>query len=298
MVSCRYRTGHALAEQLFWISRNSVCCKKTLRWSRGETKARLLGPQNAHDSRSGMVAPHARAAHARGVHRKRFNVWRWEASLESFYGRAFREPPRRGHQCRVGYGMLKIAKRGKATNGCSIECNDSGRCGFPLLPLWCSSANFGRVHSLLPSFRCSNLRNLFLETLVVAWMPSTAVLGGLQIRGWSLLYTRAFSCCSLKTAPSSRGEDPEDFDGCSFVNCCSLKTAPSSRGEGPVEFDGYSYISCHSLVIGSIAHELTPFVCLVLACLLVSRSAVSQVFLAEFHAMLYIFFGQVQAASS
>ena len=49
----------------------------------------------------------------------------------------------------VGFGMLKIEKRGKATNGGSLECNDAWvvRLSTPL-SLTCSSSNFERVHSL------------------------------------------------------------------------------------------------------------------------------------------------------
>ena len=146
----------------------------------------------------------------------------WNPSMVVRSGNRTPRPPER-----VGYGMLKIAKRGKATNGCSLECNDAWvlRFSTPLsqvsiLKLW---ARAQIVVLCLPTLRCSNQRNLFVRILVVAWVPSTAVLGGLQIRGWSLLHMRAFSCCSLGTTPSSRGEGLEDFDGCSFVNCCSLE---------------------------------------------------------------------------
>ena len=54
----------------------------------------------------------------------------------------------------VGFGMLKIAKRGKATNGGSPECNDAWVARFSthvfILKLW---AQF--VVLCLPSFRCS-----------------------------------------------------------------------------------------------------------------------------------------------
>ena len=62
----RHRTGHALAEQFWSGSPATLSVAETpLRWSRGDTKARLLRPQNAHDLRSGMGGANAQAAHAR-----------------------------------------------------------------------------------------------------------------------------------------------------------------------------------------------------------------------------------------
>ena len=54
----RHRTGSCSRRAVWFGSPAALSVAKTpLRWSPCEIKVRLLGPQNAHDSRSGMVAP-------------------------------------------------------------------------------------------------------------------------------------------------------------------------------------------------------------------------------------------------
>ena len=94
-------TGVAVTERvmlsqssLVWISRSSVCCRNDgFAGHVARSKSDSLASQNAHDSRSGMVAPCAGSTREieRQVERCSYNVWRWEAPLKSFYGRAFRE---------------------------------------------------------------------------------------------------------------------------------------------------------------------------------------------------------------
>ena len=100
----RHRTGHTLAEQ-FGLDLLSVA-ETSHRWSCGEAKARLLGPQNAHDSSvtRRQHTPDWKTKRC-GVHSKRFNVWRWETPLESFCGWVLREP----HAKAISVGWLQSA---------------------------------------------------------------------------------------------------------------------------------------------------------------------------------------------
>ena len=95
---CRHRKGHDLALS-FGLDLPQQCLIQ---------KHRLVGhfARSAQDSlaHSTLIARdlgwwrHAQAAHAklkdkwRGVHSQRFNVWRWESPLESFYGRVSCKP--------------------------------------------------------------------------------------------------------------------------------------------------------------------------------------------------------------
>ena len=66
----------------------------------------------------------------------------------------------------------------------------------------------------------------------------------------------------LETAPSSRGEGPVDFDGCSLSVAAVLKTAPSLRGEVQKTLMGVPSSLAAVLKIAPSSHELIPFVCL------------------------------------
>ena len=210
------------------------------------------------------------------MHSKRFNVWRWEAPLESFYGRAFREPHAEATSVRLATECSRSQSVEKRRMDVHSNAMTLGCYGFPLSSLKCPSSNFGRVHRLL-SFVC----RLFAVQIsgICLWGPWSwhgcrlppfwagykygaglfctcvpslaAVLERLRRHVGKVLKTLmgvpSSIAAVLKTAPSSRGENPEHFDGCSFINCCSLKTAPSSRGENPEDFDGCSFISCRSL---------------------------------------------------
>ena len=166
---------------------------------------------------------------------------------------------------------LRIAKRGKVTNGCLLERNDAqdaGRVRFFHSSLsLVSSSNLGAC--TVCCFLVDRISRIRLGTLVVVWTPSTAVLGGIQIRvSVSFVQVRLALAAVLKTAPSSRGEDPEDFDGCSFVNA-------AVKEDGPI-----------------FAVVAVPFVCE-----LIPICSVSIGWAEIFNAVL-LFFGQVQATSS
>ena len=86
----RHRTEHALAEQ-FGLDLPQLCLLQKHRFA-GHV-ARLKPDSLAHrtlTTRDLARWRHAEAAHARlkdtwrGVHSKRFNVWRWQTPLESF----------------------------------------------------------------------------------------------------------------------------------------------------------------------------------------------------------------------
>ena len=94
----RHRKGHELAE-LFGLDISRQCL--ILKHRMAGHFARLTRDSLAFNT---LVARdlgwwrYAQAAHAKlkdkwgGVHSQRFNVWRWETPLESFYGRVRRKP--------------------------------------------------------------------------------------------------------------------------------------------------------------------------------------------------------------
>ena len=218
-------------------SQNGTCSRRTvwsgspatlsvaetpLRWSRGDTKARLLGPQNAHDLRSGMVAP--RAGSTRQIERQMEEVFTVSVSMsgggkhtsEILLWPSVPGTARRGHQCWLASECSRskrVEKQRMEVLSCAMTL---GWNDFPLLSLTCSSSNFGRVHSLFRGMGANYRR------------PGPVVYTGL---------VSSAHACLLLLLPWNGSVvtwgNPEDFDGCPFFNWCSLKTAPSSRGEIP-----------------------------------------------------------------
>ena len=163
-------------------------------------------------------------------------MWRWEASLESFFGRAYRE----SHAEATSEGWLVkvqdrtawkrhewvFARAQWSTALAPLSCRSHQECcpayvcaqgvepvrfSTPLSLSLISSSNFGRVHSLLfffgDAFSLIESAEFVGDHLVVVRTPSTAVLGGTQILGSvSLVQVRLSLAAVLKTAPSSRGE--------------------------------------------------------------------------------------------
>ena len=94
----RHRKGHALAES-FGLDLPQQCLLQKHRLAghlaRSAPNSLAHSTLTARDMGCGR---NAQAAHAKlkdksgGVHSQRFNVWRWEKPLESFYGRVRRKP--------------------------------------------------------------------------------------------------------------------------------------------------------------------------------------------------------------
>ena len=200
----RHRTGHTLAEQ-FGLDLPQLCLLQKHRFA-GHVATRKPDSlvHRTLTTRDLAWWRHTQVAHARlkdkwrGVHSERFNVWRWEAPLESFYGRAFQE--RHAEATSVGLatecsGSQSVEKRRK-----DVRCDawvgavfhSSLSCVHP--QLW-ARAQFVALCCRLLAVQISGICSWGPWSWHGFRLPPSWV--GYEHGAVSLLYMRAFSCSSL-----------------------------------------------------------------------------------------------------